>query len=252
MNSVKLIEAVKKHPNIYKNIGDGRNECSKEWQMVVKDLQKAINREVQVEEIQDQWNGMCSAYVEYLRGNQDISHDSWIPKHMDFLQPYLFSMIDDHIDENELANILTDEGVDGPAIDSDERNQPEEKENVDTSPKESLEDIIIKHNLMQSLDEQIETPIRKSDINISESEKETKGAVVAPVKKVPEEKILPESRTQSAQNDSSFSNLSSLELIFLGYAKQLQKMPLRLQLKTKRKIADIMEDAELAMMEEGL
>lgn len=46
-----------------------------------------------------------------------------------------------------------------------------------------------------------------------------------------------------------FSNLTSLELIFLGYAKVLQRMPLRLQLQTKRKIADIMDEAELKLFE---
>ncbi|XP_039964544.1 uncharacterized protein LOC120777355 [Bactrocera tryoni] len=47
-----------------------------------------------------------------------------------------------------------------------------------------------------------------------------------------------------------FSSLTSLELIFLGYAKVLQRMPLRLQLQTKRKIADIMDEAELKLFED--
>ncbi|XP_067621855.1 uncharacterized protein [Eurosta solidaginis] len=47
-----------------------------------------------------------------------------------------------------------------------------------------------------------------------------------------------------------FTNLTSLELIFLGYAKVLQRMPKRLQLQTKRKIADIMDYAELQMLED--
>lgn len=46
----------------------------------------------------------------------------------------------------------------------------------------------------------------------------------------------------------AIANMSSLELIFLGYAKQLQKMPLALQLSTKRKIADIMDEAELHVL----
>lgn len=58
------------------------------------------------------------------------------------------------------------------------------------------------------------------------------------------------SRTSStmSHNTSSITNLTSLELIFLGYAKQLQRMPLTLQLKTKRKIADIMDEAEMEMI----
>ncbi|XP_011193723.2 uncharacterized protein LOC105219351 [Zeugodacus cucurbitae] len=52
-----------------------------------------------------------------------------------------------------------------------------------------------------------------------------------------------------ASAPSGFTNLSSLELIFLGYAKVLQRMPLRLQLQTKRKIADIMDEAELELFE---
>uniref|UniRef100_W8CE53 MADF domain-containing protein n=1 Tax=Ceratitis capitata TaxID=7213 RepID=W8CE53_CERCA len=50
-------------------------------------------------------------------------------------------------------------------------------------------------------------------------------------------------------NSGGFTNLSSLELIFLGYAKVLQRMPLRLQLQIKRKIADIMDEAELHLFE---
>ncbi|XP_036347416.1 uncharacterized protein LOC118756780 isoform X1 [Rhagoletis pomonella] len=50
---------------------------------------------------------------------------------------------------------------------------------------------------------------------------------------------------------SSFTNLTSLELIFLGYAKVLQRMPLGLQLQTKRKIANVMDEAELKMYEEN-
>lgn len=52
-----------------------------------------------------------------------------------------------------------------------------------------------------------------------------------------------------ASAPGGFTNLTSLELIFLGYAKVLQQMPLRLQLQTKRKIADIMDEAELKLFE---
>lgn len=50
-----------------------------------------------------------------------------------------------------------------------------------------------------------------------------------------------------SHNTSSITNMTSLELIFLGYAKQLQRMPLTLQMKIKRKIADIMDEAEMEM-----
>ena len=51
----------------------------------------------------------------------------------------------------------------------------------------------------------------------------------------------------TSHNTSAITNLTSLELIFLGYAKQLQRMPLTLQMKIKRKIADIMDEAEMEM-----
>lgn len=59
---------------------------------------------------------------------------------------------------------------------------------------------------------------------------------------------MTQSIAPSNNQSNSFTNLSSLELIFLGYAKQLQKMPIQLQLKTKRKIADIMDEVELQTM----
>ncbi|XP_013111023.2 uncharacterized protein LOC106089647 [Stomoxys calcitrans] len=282
MNLVKLIEAVKKHKNIYKNLSDtGARSCTKDWQIVAKDLQNAMNCDVTAAEAQDQWNGVLLAYYEYLRGNQDFA----LAKHMDFLQPYLFTMIDDHINEEELTNIVEDEeNVNSTHTNKEPKDETEGYDGNETGDlaqtirKDPLNDILIKHQIVQPMEERVEKPkdSAKNDIVITESSAEdSEKGVLLPSDKasaaqqqqtdvntekakdtiekpsVYPEKIIAAPRNTSSQNDSSFSNLSSMELIFLGYAKQLQKMPLKLQLKTKRKIADIMEDAELAMMEEA-
>ncbi|XP_054732961.1 uncharacterized protein LOC129240913 [Anastrepha obliqua] len=67
---------------------------------------------------------------------------------------------------------------------------------------------------------------------------------------VPPPSIAANISNDNTRMSTSFTNLTSLELIFLGYAKVLQRMPLRLQLQTKRKIADIMDEAELKMFED--
>lgn len=92
----------------------------------------------------------------------------------------------------------------------------------------------------KNVEDKVETPLQIDDEKKKEPEQ-----IQNEISTI-ETKSSPSIEVQSQNN--AFSNLSSMELIFLGYAKQLQKMPLKLQLKTKRKIADIMDEAELEMM----
>uniref|UniRef100_A0A1A9WPV5 MADF domain-containing protein n=1 Tax=Glossina brevipalpis TaxID=37001 RepID=A0A1A9WPV5_9MUSC len=47
---------------------------------------------------------------------------------------------------------------------------------------------------------------------------------------------------------NTFNNLTHLELIFLGYARQLQRMPQTTQMQIKRKIADIIDEGEICLL----
>lgn len=85
MNLIKLIEAVRNQSNIYKNLHVDDEEYAREWQKVAKE----VGCEISAEAAQDQWNSILIDYMEYLRGNQDFE----LAKHMDFLQPYLFTMV---------------------------------------------------------------------------------------------------------------------------------------------------------------
>ncbi|KAI8125583.1 hypothetical protein FF38_05316 [Lucilia cuprina] len=204
---INLIETVKKYPKLFTNTPQNDQDELQEWTAVANECKITIS------EAQDQWNLLLMEYVEYLRNNQDFS----LAQHMDFLQPYFFSINDgEAIDEDELLNAIDCKKI-AENIDSDIGDIKNEKEMVRKSIKLQSKDI----NDKMASTEKLPTTCNQLTSAIS-------------------------SETNNPSN--SFTNLSSLELIFLGYAKQLQKMPLQLQLKTKRKIADIMDEAELQMM----
>lgn len=78
---VNLINAVKNHPKLFTNLAQNEDEC-KEWNAAAEECGMTVI------EAQDQWNLLLIEYVEYLRNNQDFS----LARHMDFLQPYFFSI----------------------------------------------------------------------------------------------------------------------------------------------------------------
>ncbi|XP_073830494.1 uncharacterized protein [Musca autumnalis] len=270
MNLIKLIEAVKKEPKIYKNLQADDDEYQTEWETIASKVG------VTLDEAQHRWNTILFEYMEYLKGNDDCE----LAKYMDFLQPYLFQMIDDTtIDEEMLHTILKDEDV-GVMEHSENSNEhpeevQEEGESQESSAKETasttLENITQKGTLIQIPSPEIQqepteenyeklnakAPLKLlSDKPLTPQQnpiEEVYEKPNPPIQLVPDKPLTPPAaiiNKPAMQNESSsFSNLTSIELIFLGYAKQLQKMPLALQLKTKRKIADIMDEAELLMME---
>lgn len=83
MNLVELIEAVKKEPNIYKNLHEDDDEFQSEWQSIANKFC------VSIDEVQRNWNRILYEYMEYLKGNDDFE----LAKYMDFLQPYMFTMM---------------------------------------------------------------------------------------------------------------------------------------------------------------
>uniref|UniRef100_A0A1I8N6W3 MADF domain-containing protein n=1 Tax=Musca domestica TaxID=7370 RepID=A0A1I8N6W3_MUSDO len=237
MNLVELIEAVKKEPNIYKNLHEDDDEFQSEWQSIANKFC------VSIDEVQRNWNRILYEYMEYLKGNDDFE----LAKYMDFLQPYMFTMIDDtSIDEEELKNILKDDD-----------DVQEVSQDLDKSPENVLEENQEKQERGEETQEICFDEPTPPCIAVNTTPAEGKSQIdLVDTAKVPETVAKEKSQTPpamdnntSTKNDPSFTNLTSMELIFLGYAKQLQKMPLSLQLKTKRKIADIMDDAELQMME---
>lgn len=160
---------------------------------------------------------------------------------------YLIFSDDTSIDEEELKNILKDDDDDVQEVSQDLPKSPENvlEENQEKQERgEETQEICFD-----------EPPPPSIAVNTTPAEGKSQIDLVDTAK-VPETVAKEKSQTPpamdnntSTKNDPSFTNLTSMELIFLGYAKQLQKMPLSLQLKTKRKIADIMDDAELQMME---
>lgn len=139
--------------------------------------------------------------------------------------PRQFSFSDHVLDEEELSTILAE----------DERAVATEGEVKDDNT-ETVKTVVQENG---PGNKQNEKPVLAATIE--------KKAITPPPAKAT---APPYQESRLSLNESSFNNLSPMELIFMGYAKQLQKMPLALQLKTKRKIADIMDEAELKMMEE--
>lgn len=150
--------------------------------------------------------------------------------------PRQFSFSDHVLDEEELSTILA------------------EDERADATEREVKDDNEQRNGTAGDNTDTVKTDVQENGPGNKQNEKSVlaptieKKAITPPTAKAPAPPPYQESRL--SQNESSFSNLSPMELIFMGYAKQLQKMPLALQLKTKRKIADIMDEAELKMMEE--
>ncbi|XP_037828121.1 uncharacterized protein LOC119616046 [Lucilia sericata] len=202
---INLIETVKNHPKLFTNTPQNDREELQEWTDVANVCKITIS------EAQDQWNLLLMEYVEYLRNNQDFN----LAQHMDFLQPYFFTINDgEAIDEDELLNAIDCKKI--AENDSNAEDIKNEKE-MDRNSSE--------------LQNKVNEKIAKTEKSPTTSNQ-----------------LTPAISSETNNPSNSFTNLSSLELIFLGYAKQLQKMPLPLQLKTKRKIADIMDEAELQMM----
>lgn len=96
------------------------------------------------------------------------------------------------------------------------------------------------------LEENVDTPSKIKEMK--KQPEKPKDNEISSKSQNTETKVTESQANEVQSQNNTFTNLSSLELIFLGYAKQLQKMPLKLQLKIKRKIADIMDEAELEMM----
>ncbi|KAM7347686.1 uncharacterized protein ACRADG_007200 [Cochliomyia hominivorax] len=209
---INLIEAVKNHPNLFKNSAPNCEQDEiKEWSAVAEECKLTIS------EAQNQWNQLLIEYVEYLRNHQDFN----LAQNMDFLQPYFFTITDDeNIDEDELLD-----AIDSKTISENKKNIIEPTKDQET----------VKSPLDLNENNKIES------ITIPETSSKTFTHCTQP-------KDAASVSSQVATQNDAFTNLSSLELIFLGYAKQLQKMPLSLQLKTKRKIADIMDEAELQLI----
>lgn len=149
--------------------------------------------------------------------------------------PRQFSFSDHVLDEEELSTILAEDeradATEGEVKDDNEQRNGKAGDNTETVK------TVVQENGPGN--KQNEKPVLAATIE--------KKAITPPPAKAT---APPYQESRLSQNESSFSNLSPMELIFMGYAKQLQKMPLALQLKTKRKIADIMDEAELKMMEE--
>lgn len=149
--------------------------------------------------------------------------------------PISFRSEDDVIDEDELLNILN-EGkthIDNDAITSAKKSQNSKEGDLNTD--------------VTNKDEQ---PSKKKPSQVSKENTNDKPEIIPESKETAAPPPAQPSVEINTLKESSFSNLTSMELIFLGYAKQLQKMPLPLQLQTKRKIADIMDEVELKMMEQ--
>lgn len=80
---VNLIKAVKNHPNLFTNSASNvEHDDFREWTAVAEECKITIS------EAQEQWNLLLLEYVEYLRNNRDFN----LAQHMDFLQPYFFTI----------------------------------------------------------------------------------------------------------------------------------------------------------------
>ena len=135
--------------------------------------------------------------------------------------------VDLDLDENELQLLLESE---------DEEEKPQEN---------------IAENKIKSKADTAEPCQKKAKNSTTITEPEFPVITVRKLEFSPQKQAptTPQKAANGGDSENGFSNLSSLELIFLGYAKTLQKMPLPLQLKAKRKIANVLDEAELEMFE---
>ncbi|XP_037936302.1 uncharacterized protein LOC119670207 isoform X2 [Teleopsis dalmanni] len=167
------------------------------------------------------WQTVLYNYRNYLTKGTKFTYAN----DMQFMQAFIFedelcenSTLNVEYDENELDRILNSE---------DEDNQCTILEKTRTN---NVRDKTIEKN-----------DLKQNEMNLVVQER---------VSHLQEHQCVENDTNGDFTQSFNHTNLSSLELIFLGYAKLVQSMSLPLQIQTKKKILNIMEEAELQMLNE--
>ncbi|XP_018788954.1 PREDICTED: uncharacterized protein LOC108968987 [Bactrocera latifrons] len=273
-----FILAIKLYPELYQidkeNIADAEERNKELWSQFARDHQLKNGTAAKLK-----WSQIISQYVSFLMYGTPFHFE----KEMQFMQmPLLGAGLEDNqsdsdIDETELRRVL--KIFEDFPTDIIKQNIRTSATNIIASKKRSLvkgqgselnkADFVKFNSTVTNTEKHYETDILDlNNYNKNESEVKVELAVNKLSSKqnglntmVSTENMLTAfTATTHAQaaikcsedtgSPGGFSSLTSLELIFLGYAKVLQRMPLRLQLQTKRKIADIMDEAELKLFED--
>ncbi|XP_063545691.1 uncharacterized protein LOC134753679 [Cydia strobilella] len=230
----QIIETIKQHPVLY----DHKVPCRKDLSEALwEEIADTFDLDVQILKVK--WKNLRDCYKKHIRAQTDDSkavssykHWQW-SKYLEFLRPHIRSNTNTEVvyhteDTKEYSeNILNIklEEMDHTNFGSDfEATECISKQPTKNKEKHSKHNFGSDSDNLECVIEQPDSKKRRihSDLNVDHVK---------------------------TQNNRDVHEFDDIELIFLGYAKTVKKMPLKRQISVKMKIAKIMMEEELKCLE---
>ncbi|XP_063393495.1 uncharacterized protein LOC134678739 [Cydia fagiglandana] len=228
----QIIETIKQHPVLY----DHKVPCRKDLSEALwEEIADTFDLDVQILKVK--WKNLRDCFKKHIRAQTDnskavSSYKYWHwAKYLEFLRPHIRSNTevvyhteDDHNTKEYSENIInikleeadhTNFGSDFDATECNSKQPTKNKGKHSTNNFGSDSD---------NLECVIEQPNRKK-------------------------RRINSDPNMKSQNNRELHEFDDIELIFLGYAKTVKKMPLKRQISVKMKIAKIMMEEELKCLE---
>ncbi|XP_048000861.1 uncharacterized protein LOC125237734 [Leguminivora glycinivorella] len=231
----QIIETIRQHPVLY----DSKVQCRKELREALwEEIADTFDLDVQILKVK--WKNLRDCYKKHIRAQTDdskalSSYKYWQwSKYMEFLRPHIrsYAEVSYPTDDNFEARGYSENFLNVKLEDADNTNFGSDSEaTVCKQPAKSKEKRVTNFESdSDPLECVIEQPNwKKRRINADPNEN------------------LSKIQSNLYKNVHEFDDV---ELIFLGYAKTVKKMPLKRQINIKMKIAKIMMEEELKSLDD--